>query len=94
MSSTAYRDKAGRALTLTPAQRRERAQVAGQASNTVSALVRRIVRQKDQLTDEDRALLATTLDEAALFTAGVRTGARLAADHLAELVATMDGPRE
>lgn len=84
-------DRRGRKLGLNPDQLSERGRRAGAASHSISAYVRRIVRDAPQLSDDDVAALRSILGPAAyadVYADGVKAGVKLAAEKLTELAAS------
>jgi len=74
-------------------QKRARASKAGAASQSVSSYVQRITRRAPELSPSDiDALrqLVGPIDAADVYIAGLRQGARLAADKVMELVGQVD----
>jgi len=87
-----HRDKLGRTLSLTEDQRRERGRRAGQAAHSISAYVRRIVRDAPALSAEDLAALRQIIAPTAyadVYADGIKAGARMAAERLQAAVSEM-----
>lgn len=94
-SDVTDRDKSGRPLHLNAEQRRQRASDAGKAARSISAYVRRIVRDAPQLSAADMAALreiVTPVGDTEAYVRGLHDGAKLAAgvlnDHVAHLAAS------
>lgn len=82
-------DRRGRSTGLDADQRKARASKAGSASQSISAYVRRIVRDAPQLSAEDLAALRQVVlpvTDADVYMAGMEAGAKLASDRLLEAV--------
>lgn len=89
---TRDRDKRGRAITLSPEQRRQRAREAGLAAHSISAYVKRIVRDAPQLSAADLAALRSIIAPTAyadVYADGLRDGAKLAAERLQAVAAEL-----
>lgn len=94
-SDVTERDKRGRPIHLNAEQRRERASNAGKAARSISAYVRRIVRDAPQLSAADMAALreiVTPVEDTEAYIRGLHDGAQLAAgvlnDHVRQLAAS------